>query len=674
MGPTMSRSSPRPSSRRAPSRRAAALVATLLLTGMAWAAWPSLRSFIGTRPSTTSRSSRASDPYADTPYRNARPGVAYVGDAACARCHREIAESYRAHPMGRSLAPIGAVDDGPPIGPAAGLPFEAEGVRYTVERRDGRLIHKATRRDADGGILAEVEAEVRYALGSGTRGITYLIECDGFLFQSPIAWFAQERRWDISPGYGGPRPRPNFQRAIQRECLFCHTSRVRSVAGTLNRYETPIFEGHAIGCERCHGPGELHAEWGGGSAGPDPTIVNPARLASALRESVCQQCHLQGWFRFPRADRDSFDYRPGLPLHRFLAVFVRKEGDPDRTELIGQVEQMESSRCFRASGGEMGCISCHDPHRTPPPAARAEYYRGRCLECHEQRGCALPAPERRTRGPGEDCIACHMPRPAVADVPHTVTTNHRIPRVVGTPASKPARPQAAPGVPEEFVPREYHWDLMTKQERREAARDRGVALELAAQALRAAPRLARLSATQAVPLLEAAVRDRPDDLRAGESLGYALGMLDRLEEARQAYEEILRIEPRRESALPYLARTLAALRRPDLATAALREVIEVNPWRSDYRLALARYRADAGDWPGAAAASREALRLNPELCEARPLLIQCGLRSGEPAKADVEFRTLLLFDPAGRDEWRRWYERQKRAGPRDVGFAPNGHP
>ena len=39
---------------------------------------------------------------------------------------------------------------------------------------------------------------------------------------------------------------------------------------------------------------------GGRSAGPDLTIVNPADLAPALRESVCQQCHLQGAFRFPQ--------------------------------------------------------------------------------------------------------------------------------------------------------------------------------------------------------------------------------------------------------------------------------------------------------------------------------------------------------------------------------------
>src|SRR5947209_4248935 len=37
------------------------------------------------------------------PYRNIDPDVRYVGDAACAGCHKDIAESYARHPMGRSL-------------------------------------------------------------------------------------------------------------------------------------------------------------------------------------------------------------------------------------------------------------------------------------------------------------------------------------------------------------------------------------------------------------------------------------------------------------------------------------------------------------------------------------------------------------------------------------------
>jgi hypothetical protein len=65
-----------------------------------------------------------------------------------------------------------------------------------------------------------------------------------------------------------------------------------------------------------------------------------------------------------------------------------------------------------------------------------------------------------------------MPRPAVADLPHTVTTDHRIPRVAGTPAPKPALPRSARVLPGEVDPRAYHWDVMSGEERRESARDR----------------------------------------------------------------------------------------------------------------------------------------------------------------------------------------------------------
>src|SRR5205807_1805658 len=109
-----------------------------------------------------------------------------------------------------------------------------------------------------GRILAETQAEVQFAMGSGRRARTYLVNHDGYLFESPITWFTQGRRWDLSPGY--ETRNQHFSRAITPGCLFCHSNQAEHIANTANRYRQPVFKSFAIGCERCHGPGELHVK------------------------------------------------------------------------------------------------------------------------------------------------------------------------------------------------------------------------------------------------------------------------------------------------------------------------------------------------------------------------------------------------------------------------------
>src|SRR5262249_32128900 len=152
-----------------------------------------------------------------------------------------------------------------------------------------------------------------FALGSGKRGRSYLIDHEGYLFQSAISWFTQTNSWNLAPGL---EPHPHSDRRLTVECLFCHCNSVEPVAVTSNHFREPIFRGcYAIGCERCHGPGELHAQLRqeGDTPDEDTSIVNPGRLPPALREAVCQQCHLQGQIRILRRGRQPFEFRPGLP-------------------------------------------------------------------------------------------------------------------------------------------------------------------------------------------------------------------------------------------------------------------------------------------------------------------------------------------------------------------------
>src|SRR5205807_9605355 len=96
-----------------------------------------------------------------TPYRNVRPDVKYVSDAACADCHPKHARTYRQHPMGRSLAPVAAAAPLERYDAAAHNPFRAGGFLYRVERRDGRTLPRETAPGPAGGPLADLAEAAR---------------------------------------------------------------------------------------------------------------------------------------------------------------------------------------------------------------------------------------------------------------------------------------------------------------------------------------------------------------------------------------------------------------------------------------------------------------------------------------------------------------------------------
>src|SRR5262249_12105619 len=183
--------------------------------------------------------------------RNVRPDVRYVGDAACTPCHKSKADSYRHHPMGRSLAPAAERTSPELLDATHRDPFEALGSRFRVERKGDRVWHKQTRLDEAGKAVYEFEHEVQYAVGSGTRGISFLSVRDSYVFQTPVSWFGQKRRWGLSPGF---TPQVLAGRPVGGECLYCHANRAHDIAGSQNRYESPVLTAGAIGFEPRHSP------------------------------------------------------------------------------------------------------------------------------------------------------------------------------------------------------------------------------------------------------------------------------------------------------------------------------------------------------------------------------------------------------------------------------------
>jgi hypothetical protein len=59
--------------------------------------------------------------------------------------------------------------------------------------------------------------QLKYYIGSNSRGRTFLFAIEGFLYQSPINYYAGKHAWDMSPHY--PR---------QPDCAPCHMPRIDS--------------------------------------------------------------------------------------------------------------------------------------------------------------------------------------------------------------------------------------------------------------------------------------------------------------------------------------------------------------------------------------------------------------------------------------------------------------
>ena len=584
------------------------------------------------------------------PYRNVSPDVKYVGDAACTDCHREIAKKYAGHPMGRAMAPAGAADAAEQYGPEAHNPFEKNGYHYRVERRGGKVYHVEERRDDAGKPVAATECEAAFAVGSGTRGKSYLVRRGDFLFQSPISWFSEKGIWDLSPGFAESL---HFNRPVAARCLVCHSNFADAVDGPLNRYREPIFRGYVIGCERCHGPGDLHVQRQAANENytkPDDTIVNPKKLDLVPRDAVCEQCHLQGEERVLRRGRDTFDFRPGLPLHDVWSVFTRLPELNPNPRSVGQVEQMHQSRCFQGSAGKLGCISCHDPHERPAAGKPVEFYRGRCLTCHETKGCTVPIAERKKRQSDDSCIACHMSKAGSSNIPHTAVTDHRVPRRPDASPLKTPRP-VSPGE----VPIVHFHRTAPGVDSKAMGRDLGIALAaLTRDNAAAASQLTPL----AIPLLEEATKAFPNDERAWEALGMLLRTAGRPDDAAIAYEKALALKPDLEGSLTEAAATAMALGQTDVAIGYWQRATAVNPWVPRYYFELARRYAERRDWSRVVAACDEAIKLEPIGVDARAMRLTGLIRLGEMDKAKAEYAVLLRMRPPNLADLKRVFEPQ----------------
>ena len=365
-----------------------------------------------------------------TLFRNAAPGVHYVGSQACKLCHFAIYQKFSRTDMGNATAPPRAILDRGWLPQPVDIFNEKYNRHYQVFSRDSRVFESEYALDTEGREIFRHTEELQNIVGTGENGATPIIRRGDYLFQAPLSYYSARKAWDFSPNYEVRDL--GFMLPVTADCIGCHTGRTQPVNGHEGLYKDPPVVELGVSCERCHGPGEIHVRER--STGIlvrgkiDPTIVNPAKLPNWLADNICMNCH-EGDIRSLQPGKTEADFRPGTPLNNTVAI-LKAPIDPraEQSPLLEHYYSMTLSKCYRSSGGKLGCQSCHDPHVQPAPEEAATYFRARCLRCHTEKSCSLDMQTRLSQSPQDACTLCHMTKQPALTVSHSTLTDHRITR------------------------------------------------------------------------------------------------------------------------------------------------------------------------------------------------------------------------------------------------------
>ena len=639
-------------------------------------------------------------------YANTAKDVKYVGSIKCMSCHPDIYASYMQSEMGRSMAK-----------PDSGNIIEQYPQRYDVYdsvgnfyyeavRQGNRFYQREYRRDKNSRITHERMIEVDYLMGSGNNLRMYFHDENGMLYELPLTWYVHKKRWDFSPGYrefGNLR----FNRYAKARCIACHNSFLEQSVTANERYVKHYPLG--IGCERCHGPGELHVRQALGEKLGLPesakTIVNPRKLPPREQLDVCRQCHLQGEAWALHAESGWFDFRPGTKLETNRSVYFRAASKKEVFEVADSPHRLSLSRCYKESQGALTCITCHNPHRSIKTFTM-QHYNDKCMTCHVPTLLPTTAASH-THAQTDNCVSCHMKRTGTDNTLHGVSnTDHWI-RVDAertvidwTSLRRPASEQPVVSLAPDVDATDDGWqmrrgmaylDYHLNHDRRKEYLDS--ALSYLADGLKRIPNDARghfsmaevryelgqsdlaLAAYQkatalnpdldeayfkigrvesekrnlpaAIQSYRKAVALKPDEPSYLEGLGMALVDSGAADEGLRILQRVLSIDGSNPYTLSYLGSTYAMeLGQPAKALPYFKALLVLEPDFPDGHMNLGNTYALLGQYNEAAAQYEQELAKNPLSADVYFNLGRVYLLSGKKKEARTAFEKVLTIDPS----------------------------
>ena len=284
------------------------------------------------------------------------PPSGYIGSAACAACHPNIAADHLAHGHANVLTQIQGLPPGfPAANPKAGVPDPPPGMTWS---------------------------DIAYVVGGYNQRANF-IDRQGFLITTGVD--AVDAQWNLDFSLGGHpagfveyEPEQTTPKPYDFDCFRCHTTGPADVAanGGLRQGNLPGMGGtwaeDGVQCEACHGPGRNHV------AAPSPQTIIVDTSAEA-----CARCHARS---------------------------------PDQQEVQaadGFILNYQQAPELRASGGhaDFDCTFCHMSHVSTKIDESKGQLNG-CTACHSQQNLAFHEGIIFVRGDYVEtvtCESCHMP-------------------------------------------------------------------------------------------------------------------------------------------------------------------------------------------------------------------------------------------------------------------------
>jgi hypothetical protein len=318
----------------------------------------------------------------------------FLGDQACAECHKKFAGSYGPTGMAMGMEPVATSKV---LSQNPRLTMKVGAYTYEIKRNGKQSFYSVT----DG--KDTISLPIVYAFGQGKMGQTYVLQRDGKFYESLVSFYNETKGLDFT--IGAPRMEPaSLNDAVGRlltpnevsSCFACHAT--GAVSGSQLRLENLT---HGVRCEGCHGPGGAHiAAVKEGKPGRT-AIFNPGRLGGdELNQQFCASCH-----------RGSNEF----------ALLQSMEINNVRF----QPYRIFHSKCY-SDEREISCIACHDPHE--PLREEAAYYDQKCLACHSLKNktaAVKTGNEKSCPVADKNCTSCHMPKIEIKNA-HFKFTDHYI--------------------------------------------------------------------------------------------------------------------------------------------------------------------------------------------------------------------------------------------------------